>query len=116
MLSAATGATDPSCHSAISSGRTPASTSVSSRPSRGLSAASMLRSVAVLPDRATPQITAREPSPSGVSHSIAASVGSAEPNARRTLGYAAGRSSYGARCATVSADAPLIVSTRTSDG
>ena len=92
-LSAADGATAPSCHSEISSGRTPASTSVTSTSSRPPSAASMLRKVAVLPDRAPPLMTAREPSPRGVSHSIAASVGSSEPNASRALGYAAGRSS-----------------------
>jgi hypothetical protein len=69
-----------------------------------------------LPARAPPTIVAREPRPSGVSHSIAFIVASSEPSARRSSGSVQGRSSNGVPSATSSAERPLMVSMRTSDG
>ena len=64
-----------------------------------------------------PTITAREPRPSGVSHSIASSVGSSESSARRSL-RPGDRQVLVARAVgrPRRAEAPLIVSTRTSEG
>jgi hypothetical protein len=61
-------------------------------------------------------MTTREPRPNGVSHSIAFSVGSSESSAMRSVAQAHGRSSYFVPSATSSAERPLIVSTRMSDG
>ena len=93
---AAAGGAGPSCHSATSSGRTPASATVSSYPpacTPAASAAARRINASVLPARAPPTTATREPLPNGVSHSMARTVGSSEPSARRSLGKAAGRSS-----------------------
>ena len=76
----------------------------------------MRRSASLLPARAGPAMTTREPLPNGVSHSIALTVGSSEPSSKRSEGNAAGRSSKRVPSATSSAGRPLIVSTRISDG
>ena len=105
-----------SCHSPTSSGRTPASTTVSSTPPLSASAAAMRRSASLLPARAGPTTVTREPLPNGVSHSIALTVGSSLPSSRRSAGKATGRSSKRVPSETSSAGLPLMVSTRTSDG
>ena len=102
--------------SAISSGRTPASTAQTSSPNVAPSAAASRRSASVLPERDGPAMTTREPLPNGVSHSIALTVGSSEPSSMRSAGQATGRSSKRVPSATSSAGRPLIVSTRISDG
>ena len=68
----------------------------SSRPSWPASATARRRSASVLPGaRARRRSSTREPRPIGVSHSIALSVGSSAPSARRSVGNARGRSSNG---------------------
>ena len=114
-LTAAAGATGPWVHSVISSGRTPASTTVSDQSSRSASASASRRSASVLPERAGPTIVTREPLPNGVSHSIAFSVGSSEPIFSRSDGNAAGRSSKRTLSASSEAGRPLIVSIRISE-
>ena len=89
---------------------------MTSTPSWAASAAAMRRSASLLPARGPPAMTAREPRPSGVSHSIALSVASSEFSAKRCVGKAAGRSSKWVPSATSSAALPLMVSTRMSDG
>ena len=85
-VTAAAGSTGPSRHTLTSSGRTPASTTDSDRPSTSDSAPATRRSASVLPARAGPVIVTREPRPKGVSHSIALTVGSSPPSAKRSLG------------------------------
>ena len=107
----------PSFHSEISSGRTPARTTRAPRgPRWPASAAPAGAAPRSCPRARAPTIVTREPLPNGVSHSIAFSVGSSEPSARRSVGNAAGRSSKRVPSATSSAGRPLIVSMRTSDG
>ena len=101
---------------AISSGRTPISTALTSRPPRLTSASASRRTASLLPERDGPAMTTREPLPNGVSHSIALTVGSSEPSATRSDGQATGRSSKRVPSATSSAGRPLMVSTRISDG
>ncbi len=68
-----------------------------------------------MPEREAPAIVTREPRPIGVRRAIASSAGSL-PSSSAWVGKAAGRSVKGVTSATSSADAPLMVSTRTSDG
>ena len=83
-VSAATGSTGPSrIHSAVSSGRTPASTTLTSRSSRPARAVAIRRSASLLPASEPPVIVTREPRPIGVSHSIARNVGSSPSSAKR---------------------------------
>ncbi len=93
MLTDAAGAIEPWLHSPISSGRTPASASVTWSSSRPASVPASRRSASVLPAREGPTIVTRDPRPNGVSHSIALSVGSSDPSLIRSDGNAAGRSS-----------------------
>ena len=114
-LTAAAGVIGPWAHSEISSGRTPASATLSVSSSRPASAAASRRSASLLPERAAPTIVTREPLPNGVSHSIAFSVGSSEPTLIRSDGIAAGRSSKRTLSASSLAGRPLIVSIRISE-
>ena len=59
-------------------------------PAWAASAAAIRRSACVLPARAGPVMATREPLPNGVSHSIACTVGSSPPSARRSAGKRAG--------------------------
>ena len=92
-MTAAAGGTGPPSHSGTSSGRTPASTSVTvSEPSLD-SAPAMRRSSSVLPARAGPAIVTREPRPNGVSQATAWRFGSSPGSSKRSVGKPAGSSS-----------------------
>ena len=70
----------------------------------------------VRPEPAAPATTTREPSPIGARSAICFSVASLAFSATGVEGKTAGSSSNGVPTATSSADRPLIVSTRISDG